>query len=46
MPTGDAQYGLGIMSNSVSNVLHETANYEGLAMLFKDTGKMTASAAQ
>jgi hypothetical protein len=44
MPTGGAQCGLGIMDNSASNVVEETIDHEGLAMLLKEIAKMAATA--
>lgn len=43
MLTGGTQCGLGIMGNSASNVVEEKANCEGLAMLFKEVGKIAAA---
>ena len=39
------QCGLDIMGSSASNMVKEMADYEGLVILFKEIGKMPATAA-
>jgi hypothetical protein len=44
-PTHGTQHCLGIMGNSSSNVVEKKAGFDELKMLFKEVGKIVATAA-